>query len=62
MYTLLYDYQGDRFEVEADTFEQILEHTLSLWNHNCYPYQILKNGELFKSSEEIYNLIGKRYY
>ena len=62
MYKLLYEHQGDMYEINEDTFEQILEHCLTLGNQNCYSFEIFKNDELFKCTKEVYELIGKRYY
>jgi hypothetical protein len=62
MYILIYEFQGEGYEIKESTFEKILEHCLTLGNQNCYSFQIFKNGELFKSTHEIYDLIGKRYY
>jgi hypothetical protein len=62
MYTLIYELHGETYEVRENTFEQILEHCLGLWNQNCYSFEIFKNNELFKCTKEVYELIDKRYY
>ena len=62
MYKLIYEIKGDSYEIKEDSFDKIHEHCLTLWNQNCYAFQIFKDWKLFKNTKDIYELIGKRYY
>jgi hypothetical protein len=62
MYKLIYENFNVKHEVTANTYEEILEQCLNVFNHDGVPLEIYEEGVLLKSQSDIYHSINKRYY
>lgn len=62
MYKLIYFHSSNKHNIEAETFNVILEHCFNVWETNGEPLQIFEDDKLIYEHCQIYELMHKCYY
>jgi hypothetical protein len=61
-FNVIYFQQNIKNEISAETLDEALSICVALFDQNCEPHEIQKDGECLYLGNEVYDLIGKTIY